>query len=182
VTLSTDIVQPRPDGVHLRVVNEYEEPVSVEGFDAEPGTTSWVFNIAPGSMRLMCWPYSQHGSGDEPRRHVLEIVDPAGLYVDGSVACAFEGSAVVDFAESVVDPGPPPIDVVRELLPGLRPDDVLGFAGYPEGEGGGVIVTREGEIIANYGFGRFEGEETWSIVAVQVCDGTGLPFEGESFN
>jgi hypothetical protein len=38
-TLSTDVVQPRPDGVHLDVINELDETVSVEGFDADPGPT-----------------------------------------------------------------------------------------------------------------------------------------------
>lgn len=97
VTLSTEVVQPQMDGVHLRVFNEYEEPVSVEGFDAEPGLTRWVFNAGPGDMLLTCWPFSQHGSGQTPPRHRLQIVDPMGLFVDGVVGCEFEGSTVVDY-------------------------------------------------------------------------------------
>ena len=65
-SVSDDSVQAQPDGVHLQVVNEYDEPVSVGGFDADPGTTKWTLHEAPGRFELSCWPFSQHGSGDEP--------------------------------------------------------------------------------------------------------------------
>jgi hypothetical protein len=47
VELSTDVVQAQPDGVHIVVENEFVEPVSVEGFDANPGRTRWVFSHVP---------------------------------------------------------------------------------------------------------------------------------------
>lgn len=181
VTLSTDVVQPRPDGVHLSVVNNYEEPVSVAGFDADPGITPFVFSQGPGDMLLMCWPFSQHGSGNEPPRHRLQVVDPTGLFLDGEVACDFEGITTVDYAGELVERGPPPMSVVRELVPGLLPDDVLRVAGYPEAPDGPVIVIREQEVVARFAFGRFQGE-AWSILAASVCEGTGLPFEGQSFS
>jgi hypothetical protein len=179
VTLSSDTAQSQPEGVHIRVVNELGEPVSVEGFDANPGVTDWVLANGPGTMELMCWPYSQH-SGDEPPRHPLEIVDPVGLYVDGSVACEFEGSTIVDRAEASVDRGPPSMKVARELITGLQTGDMPRVSGYPERDGGSVVVIRDGVVIASYGIARFDGR-SWSISAAKVCPGTGLAFEGEDF-
>ena len=179
-SLSTDTVQPQPDGVHLRVRNDFDEPVSVAGFDANPGITKWVFSSGPGTMKLMCWPFSQHGSGDEPRRIPLEIVDPLGLYVDGSLPCEIEQHTIVEWVEDPIDEGPPPLDVAREAIDGLRPDDVLRVDGYPEEAGGSVIVIRKGEIVARYDIERFEGKP-WDVVSGSACEDTGLPLEGESY-
>jgi hypothetical protein len=181
VELSTDVVRPQPDGVHLAVVNRFDEPVSVEGFDADRGRTDWVLANGPGEMQLMCWPFSQHGSGEPPPRHRLRIVDPEGLYFDASVSCEFDGSSTVDYAEVPVEEGRPPDDVVHDLLTGLRADDVLRTGGYPEENGAPVAVVRDGEVVASYSFGRFRGEP-WSILGASVCPGTGLRFQGESFH
>jgi hypothetical protein len=180
--LSDDTIQPRPDGIHISVDNRYDEPVSVAGFDANPGATDWVFPSGPGTMDLMCWPFSQHGSGDEPERISLEIVDPLGLYVDGSLPCEgdIQQSTIVEWAEAPVNDGPPPLDVARNVIDGLRPDDVLRVDGYPEQEGGAVIVIRDGSIVGRYGISRFRGE-SWTITSGSACEGTGLPHAGESY-
>ena len=179
VTLSTGRVQPRPDGVHIRVVNELNETASIAGFDADPGTTNWVFSLGPGPMELMCWPSSQHTSGEVPTRYTVEVVDPAGLSFDGTVACELESHTLGEYAEAPIDHGPPPLRVAEELITGLQPDDVLRVPGYPEQEGASVAVIRDGEVIASYGIVRFKGEP-WSLTSGRACEGTGLPFEGES--
>ncbi len=181
VTLSTDTVQPRPDGVHLRVMNGFDEPVSVEGFDVGPGKSDWVIPAGPGTMKLACYPFSQHTSGVKPTRYPLEIVDPAGLYIDGAVACEFNGSTIVENFKEFDDLGPPPMDIARELITGLRQDDVLRVAGYPEQDHSTVIVIRDDEVVANYSIRRFEGDP-WQITAASVCPDTGLAHEGENFS
>jgi hypothetical protein len=153
--------------------------VSVAGFDADPGVTDYVFTGGPSTMKLACWPFSEHRSGEDPRRVTLEIVDPVGLYVDGSLPCDIEMHTISDYFESPIDEGPPPLDVAREVIDGLRQDDQLRVGGYPEQEGGPVIVIREGEIVASYGITRFEGKP-WAISSGSACEGTGLRFEGES--
>ncbi len=177
--LSTDTLQPQPDGVHIKVTNELDEPVSVAGFDADPGTTNFVFTGGPGTMELMCWPFSEHSSGEEPDRLSLEVVDPLGLHVDGELPCEIESHTISEYFEAPVDEGPPPLDVARRVIEGLLPDDVLRVGGYPEQEGGSVIVVRDGEIVATYGIKRFEGEP-WDVISGSACEGSGLPFEGES--
>jgi hypothetical protein len=181
-SLSTDTIQPRPDGIHLEVVNEYDEPVSVEGFDADPGVTDWVFPRGPGTMQLMCWPYSEHGSGETPTRTPLGIVDPLGLYLDGSLACNDEDfpTAIGSYGERPVDEGPPPLDIAREVIDGLREDDVLRVAGYPEQDGGAVIVIRDGGVAGRYGIGRSEGKP-WTVTSGSACPDSGLPHEGKRY-
>jgi hypothetical protein len=159
--LSTDTLQPQPDGVHIKVTNELDEPVSVAGFDADPGTTNFVFTGGPGTMELMCWPFSEHSSGEEPDRLSLEVVDPLGLHVDGELPCEIESHTISEYFEAPVDEGPPPLDVARRVIEGLLPDDVLRVGGYPEQEGGSVIVVRD-------------------VISGSACEGSGLPFEGES--
>ncbi|MGZ8598314.1 MAG: hypothetical protein ACXWXB_08970 [Actinomycetota bacterium] len=99
--------------------------MSVAGFDADPGTTNYVFTGGPGTMELMCWPFSEHGSGDAPDRLRLEIVDPLGLHVSGELPCEIESHTISDYFEAPIDEGPPPLDVARRSIEGLRPDDVL---------------------------------------------------------
>jgi hypothetical protein len=76
--------------------------------------------------------------------------------------------------------GPVPLEVARRVIEGLRADDILRVDGYPEQEGGAVIVIREGAVVGRYGISRFEGEP-WTITSGSACEGTGLPFEGESY-
>jgi hypothetical protein len=178
-TLSTERVQPRPDGVHLRVVNHFDEPVSVEGFDAGPGETDWVLVKGPGTLKLMCWPFSQHMSGEEPVRVSLAIEDPAGLYFDSSIDCPIEAFTTVEWAEKPVDYGPPPLDLARRLIDGLRPEDVLSVGGYPEQDRASVAVIRNGEVVASYGISRFAGEP-WRVLVGTACEWTGLKFAGQS--
>ncbi len=118
-------MQPQPDGVHIRVINEIDEPVSVAGFDAGPGATNYVFTGGPGTMELMCWPFSDHSSGVEPNRLRLQIVDPLGVHVSGELPCQIESHTISDYFEAPIDEGPPPLRVARRVIEGLLPDDAL---------------------------------------------------------
>jgi hypothetical protein len=173
-SLSSGVVQPQRDGVHLLVVNEYDEPVSVEGFDADPGSSDWVLAQAPGNVELMCWPFSLHSSGEEPLRVRLTVVDPQGLYVDGTLACEMVTSMHGDYADLPVDEGPPPLDVAREAIGGLRPDDLLLYAGYPDQLRRAVVVSREDEIVASFSIARFQGQ-SWEVTGYSACEGSDLP-------
>jgi hypothetical protein len=132
-------------------------------------------------MHLMCWPFSKHSSGVEPPRIDLEIVDPQNLYFEGSIACEIQMYSSVLYAEDPEDWGPPPIRIAREVIDGLRADDVLRPAGYPEQERASLVVIREGEVIAAYGIVRYAGDEEWQIRSGTACPDSGLPYAGESF-
>lgn len=174
IEVSSPTVQAQTDGVHLLVVNRYDEPVSIGGFDADPGRSTWTIAFAPGAESFSCWPFSQHGSGDEPSGKDVEIVDPDGMYVDGKVECNGQTwSSISDFAEAPDDDGPPPLDVARTRIEGLRDTDVLRVQGYPEQDGAGVIVIRDGRVIALFSFVRFL-DSPWTIAGGTGCADSGL--------
>ena len=75
---------------------------------------------------------------------------------------------------------PPPLDVARKVIEGLRQEDILRFDGYPEQEGGSVVVIRDGEIVGRYGITRFKAK-SWAVASGSACGGTGLQFEGEAY-
>ncbi len=109
-------------------------------------------------------------------------MDPVGLYFDGSVGCEFEGRSIGSYVgDEPVDFGPPPMKVARELITGLRSDDTLRVAGYPEQDDGSVVVIRDGEVVVRYTFWLVKGEPWW-ISAASVCPDTGLVHAGESFS
>jgi len=135
--LSSDTVQAQADGVHIDVVNEYDEPASADGFDAEPGRTTWVMTRPPGGIELVCWPFSLHSSGEEPPRSVLTVVDPQGLYVEATVPCEPSGITVTEWQGKLVDPGPPRLDVARDLIDGTPVGRrSSGTAGIPSSQDG----------------------------------------------
>ena len=170
-------MQAQPDGIHLRVVNEYDEPVSVGGFDASPGTTKRTLHNAPGRFKLSCRPLSRHGSGDKPPAIAIEIVDPSSLFFPGQVDCPDQGmTGIADYSEPAAEYGPPPLEVARESIHGLRSDDIVRVAGYPEQDNAEVTVTREGRVIASYRFIRFDGRP-WIIEGGTVCLGFGLSLD-----
>jgi hypothetical protein len=183
-SLSTDVVRPQRDGVHLLVVNEYEEPVSVgvlgvtrgdgQGLGADPGSSELVLTQAPGNVDLSCTPNSQLMSGEEPRSVRVTIVDPEGLYVDGALVCEVVTSMIGESPDAPIDEGPPPLDVARDVIDGLQTDDTLLYAGYPDQPRRPVVVSREGEIVASFSMAQYE-ERSWVIDEYSACEGSDLP-------
>lgn len=171
-SLSSDTVRAQPDGAHLVIVNRYDEPVSVEGFDADPGRTTWVLTNAPGSVGLMCWPFSQHGNGKEPDRTPLTIVDPDGLYVDGTMSCGELAGMAGSYGEPPVEELPSP-EEAREAIAGLDPSDELVYAGYRQQEQRRLVVIREDEVVGEFEIARWEGRP-WEVVSYSVCADSGL--------
>lgn len=171
-SVRTPQVLVQPDGVHIKVVSHLDEPASINGwgFDVEPGTTRHISGGAPGTIETACWPYGEHGSGVEPRTLPIEVLDPDGSYVDGQVAC--DGKAMGWVADYFTSPdrdaGRVPLDIARASLRGLRADDEVGYAGYPAADDPGVVVVRDGVVVASVSFARFEGE--WSSPAGTICE------------
>jgi hypothetical protein len=173
--LSTSSVRAQPDGVHVLVRSQLEEPASVNGVgvDVSPGRRSDVLSIEPGTLDVACWPYSQHGS-TEPPTTPLEILDPDGLYVDPALACGGGtiGSTIADF----VFPGPKegiiPLEEARRRIGGLSADDQVIYGGYPEQRARPVLVVRDDAVIASISLG-LSGTE-WVRMGSSVCDESGL--------
>ena len=177
IRLSTDRVLARSDGVHMELVNRVDEPTSVNGLGMDLGANEerdLVSGIAPGIVELACWPFSEHGGGDEPATTPLEVLDPDGLFVSGDVECdGVMSNSIADFVAAPDDRGPPPIDVARGLIDGLLTTDEVRYAGYPDGPGA-VIVVRDGEVVASYSIVHFAENDRWVVEGSSICGSSGL--------
>jgi len=173
--LSAADVVAQSDGVHVRVMSRLDEPASVNGLgvDVEPGSSDWILGLAPGRHGVACWPFSEH-TNDEPATTTLVVHDPDGLWTDGELDC--EGgdawSTIVDFIDSPIDEEPT-LDEARSAIDGLRPDDELRFAGYPD-DPGSVLVVRDDRVVGSFGLGRFREGSRWSVTGGTACADAGL--------
>jgi len=177
-TVLTPEVLAQPDGVHVHVLSKLDEPASVGsvGFDVDPGERYWVSHAAPGGVDAACYAYSDHDSGEEPPAAPVEILDPAGLYLDGELECGFFGemwSQTADFGEAPVEAGVVPLDKARANIGGLEADDDVRYSGYPSSEDRRVVVVRHGDVVASFAFVTFDGAE-WVAEGASGCDGTGI--------
>ncbi|HZB00528.1 MAG TPA: hypothetical protein VE800_00280 [Actinomycetota bacterium] len=175
-TVRTPRVVVQSDGVHVRILSRLDEPASINGFgfDIDQGEKTHVAGVAPGVIRTACWPFSQHGSGEEPPTSPIEVLDPDGTFVSGELDCAgMASSMIVDFMEAPLEAGPVPLDEARQRITGLQPDDGVVHRGYPEDDDPGVAVRRDGEVVATFGFVTFDGER-WSIAGATICESSGI--------
>lgn len=175
-TVRTPQVLVQPDGIHVHVVSHLDEPASLNGwgFDIEDGDTTHVAGHGPGDVETACWPFSDHGSGEEPPTSTIEVLDPDRTFVSGELDCAgMASSMVADFVKAPVDAGPVPLDVARTKITRLRPDDEVLHIGYPQDDDPGVAVRRDGEVVATFGFVTFDGER-WSIAGATICESSGI--------
>lgn len=179
-SVRTPQVLVRSDGVHVKVVSHLDEPASINGwgFDVEPGTTRHISGTAPGTIETACWRYSAHDSGTEPLTHSIDVLDPDGSYFEGEVTC--DGNAMSWIADYATAPdravGRVPLDVARASLRGLRADDEVGYAGYPAADDPGVVVVRDGVVVASVAFARFDGE--WSSPGGTICEDADIHVAG----
>ena len=171
-TLASSEVLARSDGVHLRVESLLDEPASLNGFglDVDPGVSTRVVGGAPGELEVACWPFSRHG-GKEPATTPLTVVDPTGTYVSAEVECGdgMASSMIGDLAGAPFDDGPPPLDEVHAAIHGLREDDVLAYAGYPD-DPGSVVVLRDGKVVASFGLVKMKQDSDWIAAGYTKCE------------
>lgn len=175
-TVATPEVVVQPDGIHVHVVSHLDEPASLDGwgFDVDPGRSTWTVGGAPGARDTACWPFSHHGTSEEPPTSPVLVLDPEGTFVSGELECVgMASSMTADFAEAPIDAGPIPLDEARDAITGLRPDDEVVHTGYPEQDEVGVAVRRDGETVASFSFVTFDGEE-WSIAGANICESSEL--------
>jgi len=176
--LSSLEVKAQPDGVHLEVENRFEEPVSVGGFDADPGVSAWTLEAPPGPFEVMCWPFSEHTEGEEPTRLSFQVIDPEGLYVPAVKLECEVWSSHGDYASPPTGVADDPIGAARRSLTGLDGDDELSIhrSGYPEARREGsaiVVVSRDGQPIAIVGAVRAD-DGRWIAPNAEGCVEAGI--------
>lgn len=187
---STSVLTPavlaQRDGVHLVVDSRLDEPASLIGgfgFDVDRGISEWTLQTAPGDRAVACWPFSDHGSGEEPETVPLQVLDPDGLYVPpAELECPDDQqwATILDFIEMATGISDDPVEAVRHSIRGLDPGDVVSLtrSGYPESDTkgqGSVVVSRDGRAVAIFGV-TLADDRRWLISGGRGCASDGVDF------
>jgi hypothetical protein len=174
VRVETPVAAPKPDGVHVVVVNETdaERAVSLSGvtaglgFGAPPGETEEVVDLGPGAFTVGCDDPAAEPKPGEP----IEIVDPEGIWVSTELPCPEQFSQVTDYIQGAKGETSDPLEAARKAVEGygLEPDDVFEPAGYPEGESPAVRLVRGGAPLAVVHLFD-DGQGKWLVGTVTGC-------------
>jgi hypothetical protein len=183
--LTPEVIAQR-DGVHLVVENKLNEPASLTGgfgLDVDPGVSEWTLQVGPGDRPIACWPFSEHGSGDEPGTIPLQVLDPERLYVaPAELECQGDEqwASILDFQDSSSGIAADPVDAVRRSISGLESDDVISLhrSGYPEAgdqDGLTVVVSRDERAVTIFGL-TLGDDGRWLINGGRGCASVGIDF------
>lgn len=178
--VETPSVGPQLDGVHVLIDNRLGfDSGFVARFDdgagggenAPRGESMHVLQAPPGHTEIGCFP-DEH-SIDEPDLKQLEIVDPQGLYRSTEIDCTSVSSGTVDYAEGVRGEKGDPVDLARKRFNnviGLREDDVVELAGYPQDVTPTARLVRGGRTIGTITY-RYGENGGWLEETLSMCDG-----------
>lgn len=183
--LTPEVLAQR-DGVHLVVDSRLDEPASLVGgfgFDVDPGLSEWTLQTAPGNRAVACWPFSDHGSGEEPDTVPLQVLDPDGLYAPPAELECPDGeqwATILDVLDMTTGISDDPVEAVRQSIRGLEPGDVVSLSrsGYPDAdtEGQGtVVVNRDGLAVALFRVSLAD-DGRWLLNGGQGCASVGVDF------
>jgi hypothetical protein len=181
--VSTPVVQPQPDGVHIAIDNSTGSDLGLQikdfgGDNAPAGTSEIVKAVPPGVYGLAC---TDPTSSAEPTYQLFEVQDPAGIWVSTDLTgCTSAAGIAGSFAGSSHGPSDivgvqgTPVEVVTSTIPGLLPTDLIEPAGYPSTKDeANVRVVRDGAVVASYHLFP-DSQGGWYIDSAQACDGTNL--------
>jgi hypothetical protein len=182
--VSTPIVQPQADGVHIVVDNSTGADLGLAmdnfgGDNAPTGVTEIVRQLPPGVHGLAC--VDPQSGLAHPSYETLEVQDPAGIWVSTDLTgCTSAAGISGSFAgasgnsSDIVGVQGTPVEVVTSTISGLLPADVIEPAGYPSTPGeANVRVVRDGNVVASYHLFP-DDHGGWYIDSAQACDDTGL--------
>lgn len=186
----TPEVQPRRDGIHLRIYNYGGDRgefylVGADGgneigdLPADDVRTN-VSTFGPGGLQVGCTGYAGSFSYDGPgsERHArITIVDPYDLWTEPDLECG-DGRKRPKIPTGRPVPDSPgsrePFEaLIRRFLPGVEDDDVVERPLYPESEFKieTRTVVRNGRRIARVYF--FSDDSVWTL-SPYVCPDSGI--------
>jgi hypothetical protein len=192
--LSTPFVRPQRDGVHVRFVNNSSGERSYSlmtasgggGNGGGPGTYEDVWTFGPGRATVVCSdPLGEQDPSEIPHTIHLTIVDPEGLFVPTALTGCLEGEAFTMFADFAPGtPGEPgdPVEVARRSFAannGLRADDIVERAGYPDEPGARVRMVRDGTTVVVATL-TGSSEQGWLIGSASGCAGFEQSYEPDA--
>jgi hypothetical protein len=183
--VSTPVVQPQPDGVHIVVDNTTGKDLGLQiqdfgGDNAPVGTSEIVRPIPPGVYGLNCITSPQ--AAEPTAYQTFEVQDPAGIWVSTNLECSSGGSvgAAGSFAPGALGVQGTPVEVVTTTISGPLPTDLIEAAGYTSAtDAASVRVVRDGNVVATYHLFP-DSQGGWMIDSAQACDATNLASLGSA--
>jgi len=186
--ISTPIVQPQPDGVHIMVENTTGADLGLQiqdfgGDNAPMGTTEIVRPIPPGVYGLNCTTSSK--AAEWSTYETFEVQDPRGIWVSTDLTSCMSASGIAAASSTsstggIVGVQGTPVEVVTSTISGLLPTDLVEPAGYPSTtDEANVRVVRDGKVVATYHLFP-DDHGGWYIDSASACDGTNLTSLGSS--
>lgn len=176
--VETPTVRAQPDGVHVTVDNRlgFHTGFSMRfenggggGRNAPRGESAHVLSAPPGRLEIGCY---TDRDALAPDLQALRVVDPTGIYRSTELDCERIVGENVDFASGTPGVEGDPVEIARDDLGsavGLRADDVVELAGYPEDEPPTVRLVRDGRVVATISY--FETEQGgWLQDSLSRCD------------
>jgi hypothetical protein len=186
--ISTPIVQPQPDGVHIVVDNTTGTDLGLQiqdfgGDNAPMGTSEIVRPIPPGVYGLNC---TTSSTAAEPTTYeTFEVQDPRGIWVSTDLTSCMSASGIAAASSTgstgdIVGVQGTPVEVVTSTISGLLATDIVEPAGYPSTtDEANVRVVRDGKVVATYHLFP-DDHGGWYIDSASACDGTDLASLGSS--
>src|SRR5918992_1682797 len=160
-----DSVDALADGVHFSVENRTDGPVWFNDLDPlAPGRIDeFVLPLQPGDAEVDC-----RNDAGEAVSATVTVNDPQGYWIPPDLQCA-EGEvshADIAFGDDVGYDHP--IGATLRIVPGVRDDDIVERAAYPETTDSAVVrVVRGGATVAAAEFVRHG--DLWSAVSFELC-------------
>lgn len=174
--LTSHVVAAGPAGVVLPAGGDFPFDVRVDGADRfKTGDyTALTLALAPGSHEIRCV-RSDERVVWEPVQ--IEVVDPAGYWVDPELDCEPYGSTDFDAGPIVIggDPSDELLASGESLMRGIAKVDASGsfvFGGYPESRGSRwvVLISPDGYVVARTEF--TQSGQDWFPDHMDTCDGS----------
>jgi hypothetical protein len=166
--VETPVVQPQPDGVHLQIDNTSGQDLRLEvkevgGQNAPSGTSQTEWQFGPGIYEVRCTAPATAGG-----YQALEVQDPTHLWISPDLSCNSVTGVASAMAPGAVGEKSLPVEILREHVTGLQPNDVMEPGGYPQSPEPEILVVRDGQVIASYHF-MSDGQEGWLLDSSQQC-------------
>jgi hypothetical protein len=152
--VTTPAVRPQADGLHVEVVNETGEDLSVSilpwgGTYAPQGMSTQVVNLPPAEVTVNCYDPYTDDPGKAPQSS-FDLVDAEGVWISTHIECAtgMGFSETSDYVPGARGEPDPQAAAQAALGPYSEPGDHVEPAGYPESESPEYRLVRDGEVLA----------------------------------
>lgn len=190
----TPLVRVQPDGVHVflddRVgaggVDIYPSvlPDAVFGGDISDGTQR-PLEVPPGEAMIACTDEEPKAGSTLDDAQPITFLDPEGLWKSDILACGYGQRAFPDRRDLSAYARGNPIEgdleeVLRRAIPGIRPTDEVGPAGYPDGDRRARQwrVERDGEVMALIRYPTIAYGGLLHFSPLEVCRSSGIGERG----